>query len=343
MNILLTNANSYKAVVVARFIKMHYPAVKVYGLVNKKIGLIFHSKIFDKVILKTNIHQILESEKIDQLIPVDSKEIGSWLKLKPELNKTLDYYSDFEEFEKLNDKLKFSKICEELRIPTPKSYFPQEVGKLSKGNYVFKPTQSSSSKGVKYFNDVEILKDYCKTYNSDFLVQEYFRGNGGGISFFSKNGEIGDYYLHKRLTEYPVSGGSSTMRAKFDSKLESQILEDARKLMKHINWSGFCMLEFKFNNNEYTFIEANPRIWGSINQGLVNGSNYFKEILGNPQVQIEKSNKITYQSPLVFASLLGYLLKGDLKNFSNIFRIIRSIPDINLFNDPKGYIGQFFV
>jgi predicted ATP-grasp superfamily ATP-dependent carboligase len=355
MNIIVTNANSYKAVVVTTFIKQHYENIKIIGLVKKYGGKIFHSRFYDEVICPSSqmtessflseIKEIIQQKKIDIIIPVDSKEIGAWLKLKPELPKVLDYYSSYKTFDKLNDKLLFSKLCKKLNIPIPNTYYPDEIDSIPKEvEYVFKPTKLASSKGVKYFKDLGELKNYCKFYHSkDFVIQEYYRGKGGGISFFAKDGKIKDFYLHRRILEYPISGGSSTMRGEMDSDFKDQIIKDSRKLVESLNWSGFCMLELKYNEKGYVFIEANPRIWGSVKQGLINGTNYFDDLFGKIKGEKSFEEKYTYQSPLVFLSVLGYLFKGNFQKASKVFSLLNSEADVKLFKDPKGYIGQFFV
>jgi predicted ATP-grasp superfamily ATP-dependent carboligase len=345
MKILLTNANSYKAVVIAKFIKEKYNNIKVLGMTKNSLGRIFCSKYFDEVFINHKIEGLINKNNINLIIPIDSKTIGDWLKLRPKLQHTLDYYSDYSVFEKLNNKSSFAVICNKLNIPIPRSFSSKDIRLLENNKtYVFKPTSSSSSKGVRYFKNLDVLKEHCKNYEGDFVIQEYFKGDGGGISFFAINGKIHNYYLHKRITEYPVSGGSSTMRGPFDSVLKDEIVRAAESLISHVGWSGFCMLEFKYSKKEFVFIEANPRIWGSVYQGLANGNNYFEQLLGLPDNPLTTvRTQITYQSPLVFVSLLGYFLKGDLKSFANFSNIFKAEPDINLFSDPKGYIGQFLV
>ena len=47
------------------------------------------------------------------------------------------------------------------------------------------------------------------------------------------------------------------------------------KLLKEVPWSGFAMFEFKRTaSGELFFIECNPRVWGSIGDGLYRNKNY---------------------------------------------------------------------
>ena len=57
---------------------------------------------------------------------------------------------------------------------------------------------------------------------------------------------------------------------------DDRMVECTKKILEKTHWSGFAMFEFKLTeDNEIYLIEVNPRIWGSINQGLKNGFNYF--------------------------------------------------------------------
>ncbi len=84
------------------------------------------------------------------------------------------------------------------------------------------------------------------------------------------------------------------------------------------------MFEFKLKpNDELVLIEVNPRIWGSINQGLQNGVNYFEPILGASQTitEVKKKKDIKkYLSPQVYSSLFMYLLRGKFKSYNYFFK-----------------------
>jgi hypothetical protein len=100
------------------------------------------------------------------------------------------------------------------------------------------------------------------------------------------------------------------------------------------------MFEFKLTpNNELYLIEVNPRIWGSINQGLQNGVNYFEDMLGET-AQIHTDEQKTYLSPLLYFTMLKYLLAFDIKHFLNFVKNIKyNRADVNIVNDPRGFLS----
>ena len=174
----------------------------------------------------------------------------------------------------------------------------------------------------------------------DIIIQEYIQGEGVGYSVFAKKGKIVSGFGHKRLAEYPVSGGSSVYRENYENE---EIRSVSEKIVIATQWSGFAMFEFKLTpDNEIYLIEVNPRIWGSINQGLQNGVNYFEEILGKSTLvrNTDKVNIKTYLSPLIYLSLLKYLQHVNFKPLLTfIGNVFYNRADVNIFSDFKGWFG----
>ncbi len=117
---------------------------------------------------------------------------------------------DYEIFDNLNDKKKLMSLAAKLSVQIPETY-----DSINEAKYpcVIKPTNLSSAKGVKYiFNQIELekVKERYKR-KENILSQEYIPGIGVGYSVFVENGKIIGGYGHKRLGEYPVSGGSSVL------------------------------------------------------------------------------------------------------------------------------------
>ena len=80
-------------------------------------------------------------------------------------------------------------------------------------------------------------------------------------------------FTHKRLREYPLSGGPSTLR---ESVHNVQMEKIAVDLMKACEWHGVAMVEFKLHQvtKKPYLIEVNPRFWGSINHAIASGVDF---------------------------------------------------------------------
>ena len=102
------------------------------------------------------------------------------------------------------------------------------------------------------------------------------------------------------------------------------------------------MFEFKVNlQNELILIEINPRIWGSIHQGLANHCNYFSPLLGAlANENVTRQQQFTFLAPQVFYSMMRYLLKGNVKPLLNFMaRALRNKSDIAPLSDPFAWMS----
>lgn len=346
VKIFLGEISSYKAIVIAKYLSCRYKNILIYTYNNNKATSLLNSKYSHKNFslpissigdyLKS-ISEIISKEDIDFFFPVHSDYIGEILKQKEIFGNTLDYLGDFEWYEKLHDKKSLQKIAATLNISIPINYDNFESAEIP---YIAKPILGSSAKGVMYFTSKadNVKKDEITL--KDYLFQEYIDGIGCGYSVYAKKGEIIKGYGHLRLAEFPITGGSSIYRESFYTDKMKDI---AVKILKAIPWTGFAMFEFKIKSNgELVLIEVNPRIWGSINQGLQNGINYFESILGKPTKIVDntKQETKTYLSPQIYLSLFFYLLKGNLKPTIKFLKNIKvNKADVSIFDDPRGWLS----
>tara|TARA_A100001015_G_scaffold320856_1_gene448833 strand:- start:1839 stop:2897 length:1059 start_codon:yes stop_codon:yes gene_type:complete len=345
LRVLVSNVTSYKAVVIINFLKKSYKDIFIVGIDSILLSKIFHiSSInryyyvkFDKNYIQS-IKDLIIKNRIDIFLPTHSSEMTMVLENKLKLNKTLDYYSNIDKFNKINDKDSLSTLCKQLNIPTPKKFSKLSV---ANGPCVVKPKVSAGSKGVYYLKNKNDYEQFFKKNKNckNSIIQQYVRGAGAGYSLFSSKGKIIIGHGHIRLAEYPVSGGSSVYRKSFN---DDRMIDISKKIISHLQWSGFAMIEFKIaNNGDLYLIEINPRIWGSINQGLINGINYFSCILGKADnIKRTNINYRTYLSPLIYLSFFYYLIN---LNFKPIIHFLKSIKknkaDVNFFTQIRAWIS----
>jgi predicted ATP-grasp superfamily ATP-dependent carboligase/protein-tyrosine phosphatase len=128
------------------------------------------------------------------------------------------------------------------------------------------------------YNSQDLLR-LCATYESSFnsfpLIQEMIVGDGYGFFALYVDGKCQQYFMHKRLREFPVNGGSSTCAV---SIYDSNLLNEGIKILDHLNWNGVAMVEFKKCNksNKFYLIEINPKYWGSLDLAFEAGIDFPK-------------------------------------------------------------------
>jgi predicted ATP-grasp superfamily ATP-dependent carboligase len=194
---------------------------------------------------------------------------------------------DYSTLMHVNDKGYLVQVANELGIPVPQTHLIDDLNALhriaDKIDFpaVIKLRETASSIGISYVHSKEELilkyKGTISRFNlspSDYpLIQEYIEGDGYGVSLLFNHGDLRAKFTHKRIREYPVTGGPSTYRISIKHpEMENLAIE----LLKHFNWHGVAMVEFKLNSRtkKPVLIEVNPRFWGSLNQAVKSGVDF---------------------------------------------------------------------
>ena len=220
---------------------------------------------------------------------------------------------------KAYNKAETLKIALEQKIPCPKTYFVKDVEDIKKIQQelifpvVMKPTESSGSKGLEYVTKKEKLIETFEKTSQQFgetIIQELIPPGGETYGFeglFNKNSEPRAIFVHKRLREYPITGGPSTMRVGVKNE---EIEELGTRLLQKLGWYGIAMVEFKVDPRDNTpkLMEINPRFWGSLSLAIASGVD-FPYLLCKMAVDGDINVPLTYK-PGIKSRWLFY---GDFK------------------------------
>jgi predicted ATP-grasp superfamily ATP-dependent carboligase len=102
------------------------------------------------------------------------------------------------------------------------------------------------------------------------LVQERVEGPGYGVGLLAREGKVLASVSHRRVREYPVSGGPSTL---CETVREPELEASAAALVGELGWTGVAMVEFK-KDDRFRLMEINPRLWGSLPLSTAAGVNF---------------------------------------------------------------------
>ena len=231
------------------------------------------------------------------------------------------------------------RIAEETGIPVPKTWFIDDLSHIDQVKnrlpypVVIKPRIGSGAVGITYPENADQLMAYYPKIHRHFpypLIQERIprEGPGYGVSLlFDENGTVKASFVHKRLREYPVTGGASTLR---ESVRYDDILDMAVTLMKKLDWFGIAMVEFKIDPRDGIpkLMEINPRFWGSLHLSIVAGVNF-------PYLLYRLSRGETF-GPVEHYKLgvrCRWMLPGDILHFIHNPRRASLIHDFFRFRD----------
>lgn len=210
------------------------------------------------------------------IFPVSTNTILSVMKNAPQeiLSKCL--LPSNEAFKRANDKASVIEIAKKAGIEFPETQFypydimpepenirlPAVLKLLDDEGLFLEPVQRYEI--VRSVNEIKKAWSKLASFGKNVVVQDYVEGQGYGWSaIYGRDGKMLAGIGHRRLREYPISGGPSTY---CESVKDKQLETAGKKILDYLGWTGPAMVEFKLDKNDGKFkiLEINPRYWGSL-------------------------------------------------------------------------------
>lgn len=105
--------------------------------------------------------------------------------------------------------------------------------------------------------EFDAIMEKMQRYDPCPIVQQKITGAGAGVSLLlGRESELLGALCHRRVREYPITGGPSTCCESF---YDEKMIDEAYELLKSFHFTGLAMVEFKGD----CILEVNPRVWGS--------------------------------------------------------------------------------
>lgn len=263
----------------------------------------------------------LRKERYEVVLPVEQDMFYLFSKHRDELGRlTKIPVAKFSAFQTAYDKALTFKAAAALGIPAPTTCFVEsraEVEELARRiqfPVVVKPRIGSGSRAVGYAaNATELLTLWQEVHRVQPrpLIQERIPSGGEtvGVSvLFNSQSELRACFVHRRIREFPLSGGPSTLR---ESVSRPEIADVAVRFLKGLGWSGVAMVEFKVDPRDGVakLIEVNPKFWGSLNLAIASGVD-FPALLYRTAVDGDVAPVLQYR-----LGVRSRFLPGDLLHF----------------------------
>ena len=176
----------------------------------------------------------------------------------------------------MNSKEQISLLAAKLGIPVPESFVRREGEDLTAFSRrlplpcVIKPV-CGEKLGLTARDRYAVVKspeDAERQYGRFLalageppVVQAYLSGGGLGCSVLALEGKVLASICHRRVREYPVTGGPSSCCVQEDRE---DLRTYAARLTAETGYTGLAMFEFKEDQNgEARLLEVNPRVWGT--------------------------------------------------------------------------------
>jgi D-aspartate ligase len=299
---------------------------------------IYPSPFADEDAFVDRIINILEQEHYRVTLIFGEHNANVLTRFKKELEKfTTLPINDFDKYIKCRDKKNTLKIAQKIGVPTPKTYFPDEVEIKAIANnvkypVVLKPNESFGARGISYpSSSHELISLYQKTREEygECHIQEFIPTGGGQFKaeiFHDKSMRLIGWCVYEKIRFYPPKGGSSTFNRTVDRK---DILKLGAKILQKIGWFGIGDCDFIGDprDGKPKLMEINSRITRSIRICTLAGVD-FPYMLYKAAIDEELSADLNYKVQVY----MRYLLSDVLWFFRSEKR----------FNSNPGFFSGFF-
>lgn len=156
---------------------------------------------------------------------------------------------------------------------------------------------------IEYAQNAQELLSILRRYDAIQLwplVQSYCPGVGLGQMLLMRGGRAALTFQHRRLHEWPVTGGVSTLCTNEAPELHREQMVKSEQLLQQIGWDGPAMVEYRFDaqTGRYWLMEINGRFWGSIPLAHYSGAHFAWEAYAGNILGIETVNSVSDYLPV---------------------------------------------
>ena len=211
------------------------------------------------------------------LLPVGAATLGTLAKEQGRFNEVCGLCIPAErQLDLMNSKEQVAALAKRLGIPAPESFARRDDEDLTDFvrrlplPCVVKPvcgeklglTASARYAVVRTYEDAERwYMRFLALAGEPPVVQEYLPGGGLGCSVLALDGKVLASICHRRIREYPVTGGPSSCCVQ---ERREDLPGYAGQIVEETGYTGLAMFEFKEDSDRRPrLLEVNPRVWGS--------------------------------------------------------------------------------
>ncbi|MHA1864085.1 MAG: carboxylate--amine ligase [Candidatus Thorarchaeota archaeon] len=295
------------------------------------------------------LRSILERDEHDVLLPISWRSNYYISKYRYHLRNLVHVaLPDFKSMEIAANKDRTMEYAKDIGLTVPETISLEEHGNLKHvvDSIGFPIVIKGSAEGgtVKYAHNMKELENaYKQLHHNRPIAQQYIEGDGVGFFAAYNQGKCIAHFMHKRIREYPSSGGPSSAAQTYYSP---QLAKQGKTLLDALKWHGVAMVEFKRSRTDgkYYLMEINPKFWGSLELSMHAGIDFpfiacniaceNTSSLASPRYIKDVKFRWPFPSELLHALETGKYLEF-IRNFFN-----RDYTDDVRFSDPMPLLPQ---
>lgn len=223
----------------------------------------------------------------DMLIPADDQALMAVTRYYSDLNSYVRLACPLPEVTSLVlDKALTLQVARECGIPIPRTKLISNSAELLESvsgmplPWILKPSRKEMNveeiKSLTLSTTDEIARKFPepRDFSPPMLLQEFCAGTGVGIELLIHHGECRAAFQHRRLKEFPHTGGVSV--SAISEQPDLVLVGMARSLLQALGWEGPGMVEFKVDprDGSAVLMEVNGRYWGTIALPVMAGMDF---------------------------------------------------------------------
>jgi predicted ATP-grasp superfamily ATP-dependent carboligase len=223
--------------------------------------------------------EYVRKNQFDVLLPVSFAAVMQVSRIREELEKCVHIaLADTSALEIAGSKDRTIRYAEKIGLCIPKTWYPrteEEVQAIAREvSYPAVIKGSEESGFVRYANaPEELVEKYRVIARYSPVIQEYITGEGYGFFALYNHGTARAIFMHRRLREYPVTGGPSAVA---ESIYDPALRDAGLSFLDSLKWHGVAMVEFKKDakTGKFVLMEINPKFWGSLGLSIAAGVDF---------------------------------------------------------------------
>ena len=296
---------------------------------------------------------IINSEKPDVLMPMELTTLLLLSKHRNKIHKATAFpFAPHDILIQAASKIQATKAARDTGVSVPASLpitsitTPQEIMAKLGSSLVLKPDFGEGGRGLFYCETTKELETALWTIpaQQNYLAQQRIQAGGAGLGvsiLMDEKQQVLATFCHKRIREYPISGGASTCR---EAIHHPQAERDAIAILSKIRFQGVAMVEFKEDptTGKAIFLEINPRFWGSLPLAIKSGVDF-------PTLLWKWARGFSFTPPTVkLSTRVRNILPGDILHLiankgrvhKDFWSFSKQSDDLFCVHDPMPVLGR---
>jgi predicted ATP-grasp superfamily ATP-dependent carboligase len=184
-------------------------------------------------------------------------------------------FSDIETVERILDKNRLYRKCEERRIPIPRTFYldqqsPEQIAAEISFPCIVKPalqrefTNEFGEKVLRAETREDFLALCARASHHALLAQEIV---GAGVdsfyslcSYIGRDGQAKGVFVGRKLEQYPPDFGTACL---VDSRYVGEIVERGVDILRELGYHGISEVEFIYDqpSGDFKLLDINTRVW----------------------------------------------------------------------------------